>query len=132
MKTTYKDIVMMQSYIDKKQDVDYRQPLKDKRADRLKQLQQIRLNILSHMKIFEQNLLNKSKTYFLESIALYERRLTYALKNIEQLPSSMKGNQYITLVHEQLDTINAIASTQTFEDLNKHIQHYVYLKSKIE
>ena len=45
MKKVYRDVLLIQGYIDKKQDLGYRNPLKEQKVAHLNSLQGMRLNI---------------------------------------------------------------------------------------
>ncbi len=131
MKQTYRDILTVQQYLDKKQDMWFWLPVKEKKVSLLNTLQATRQNILAHMQSFEKNLFVKSKTYFLDSIVEYKRKLNSTLKSLSKLKDS-KSVSYTLLIENQLSTIERIASSQTFDEMNIHIQRYVYLKKQIE
>ena len=101
MKDTYLDILAIQKYIDKKQDLGYWKPLKDEKGVYLNALQSVRLNILSHMKSFEQALLQKSKDYFMQSITLYQRQLKSAFNKLV-LQTDTRSQAYANQIKEQL------------------------------
>ncbi|HCB51193.1 TPA: hypothetical protein DEP21_01230 [Patescibacteria group bacterium] len=105
--------------------------MKEKKVSLLNTLQATRQNILAHMQSFEKNLFVKSKTYFLDSIVEYKRKLNSTLKSLSKLKDS-KSVSYTLLIENQLSTIERIASSQTFDEMNIHIQRYVYLKKQIE
>lgn len=130
MKKVYKDILIIQKFLDKQEDLWYRKPLKDEKVVLLNLLQNMRLNILAHMKTFETNLFETSKKYFLDSIVTYKRKLIRSLDALRVLqdPSSAK---YVSLLQEQLDVIQSISTSTTFEWLNKNIERYIYLKQQI-
>lgn len=130
MKKVYRDIILIQKYIDKKEDLWYWKPLKDEKVAFLNLLQNMRLNILSHMQTFENNLFETSKRYFLNSIYDYKRRLSRSLEALNNIQDP-SWNKYIVLIEQQLGVIEAIAESITFEDLNTNIERYVYLKKQL-
>lgn len=101
MKNTYVNILAIQKYIDKKQDLGYRRPLKDKKAAYLNSLQAVRLNILAHMNSFQDALLQKSKDYFMQSISVYQRQLKSALVKLSTQTDS-RSVAYADQIKEQL------------------------------
>jgi hypothetical protein len=130
MKKVYIDILAIQKYIDKKEDLGYRQPLKNDKVAFLNLLQTMRLNILAHMETFEINLIEASRKHFLNSIGDYQKDLNRSLKKLRDL-NNPNAEKYIKLIEQQLDTIVAISKEKTFDGLNKNIERYVYLKKQI-
>jgi len=88
MKIVYKDFLTIQGYINKRQDAGYRRPIKDEKAKLLNDLQKLRLSILINMRNFENNLLAKSKEFFLSKIQTHKQKLQAALVKIEALSGS--------------------------------------------
>lgn len=130
MKETYLDILAIQKYIDKKQDLGYRKWLKDEKAVYLNSLQSIRLNILSHMKSFEQALLQKSKDYFMQSISLYQKQLRAVLNKLNKQADSL-SIAYVAQIKEQLWYIQSMSQAQSFEVFSLNLQKYLYLKKQL-
>lgn len=130
MKKVYRDILLIQQYVDKKQDLWYWNPLKTEKVNRLNALQNIRLNIISHMQTFEDNLLDTSKTYFLDSIWTYQKTLKKTLNALQRLENPY-AQKYISLVKGQLENISKIERATTIPELNTYIQNYVYLKKQL-
>lgn len=130
MKKVYVDILSVQKYIDKKQDIWYWRPIKDQKVTLLNTLQSMRLNILSHMKMFEKNLFTKSKTYFLDSIVDYQKKLKHTLESLSVNSDSL-SKKYVDLIKSQVAIIESIANSQTFEEMNSYMQRYIYLKQQI-
>lgn len=130
MKKVYKDILLIQKYVDKKQDLGYWNPLKSEKVVLLNLLQNMRLNIIAHTKTFENNLLETSKRYFLDSITVYKKELNELLTEFSELQTPL-WKKYVSLVEQQLSVINNIAKSTTFEGLNINIERYVYLKQLI-
>ncbi len=131
MKNIYKDTLVIQKYIDQKSDLGYWKPLKDDKVQLLNQLQNMRLNILAHMKSFEDNLIETSKKFFLDSIYDYRKRLSLSLDTIVALqdPSAAR---YVSLLEQQLGILERISQAKTFDQLDAYIKRYVYLKQQLE
>ncbi|HCY21577.1 TPA: hypothetical protein DIC40_07190 [Patescibacteria group bacterium] len=89
MKKVYKDILLIQKYVDKKQDLGYWNPLKSEKVVLLNLLQNMRLNIIAHTKTFENNLLETSKRYFLDSITVYKKELNELLTEFSELQTPL-------------------------------------------
>jgi len=130
MKAVYKDILLIQKYIDKKEDLWYWKPLKEEKIAFLNLLQNMRLNILSHTKTFEMNLLETSRNYFLNSIDDYKKNL---IKSLNYLQYSKDYNvlKSLSLFKQQLENIENISQAKTFKQLDYYIKNYVYLKNQI-
>ena len=93
-------------------------------------MQSVRLNIIAHMKSFEQSLLVKSKEYFMQSISLYRKQLTIALSKIKGFSdthSMVLANQ----IMQQLSYIQNMADAETFEIFSINLQKYLYLKQQL-
>lgn len=130
MKKVYKDILVIQKYVDQKQDLGYRKPLKDDKVNLLNLLQNMRLNIISHMKTFESNLFETSKKYFLDSIADYQKNITNSLETLLVLEDKSAA-RYVSLLQQQIGIIERISQATTFKQLDAYIQRYVYLKNQL-
>jgi len=131
MKNVYKDILVIQKYIDYKSDLGYWKPLKDDKINLLNLLQNMRLNILAHMKSFEFNLIETSKKFFLDTIYDYRKRLSVSLETLVALQDP-SASRYISLLEQQLGVIEKISDAKTFDQLDSYIKRYVYLKQQIE
>ncbi|MEI6426302.1 MAG: hypothetical protein WCO66_03010 [Candidatus Absconditabacteria bacterium] len=127
MKNTYMDMVAIQKYIDKRQDVGYWKPLKDEKTAYLSSLQSVRLNILAHMKSFELSLLQKSKDYFMASIADYKKNLFAALTKLST-STDPRSISYMLQIKQQIDYIKAMDNSASFEIFAVNLQKYLYLK----
>jgi len=130
MKKVYRDILAIQWYINKKEDIGYRKPIKDQKVETLNKLQNMRLNILSHINDFEKNLFNTSKSYFLDNVSVYQRKIRTTLKYM-LISSGPNKDKYVKLLQDQLQVIEDIAASQTFEEMDKYMQKYVYIKQQI-
>lgn len=130
MKTTYIDMIAIQKYIDKKQDLGYRKPLKDEKWAYLNSLQSVRLNILAHMKSFEDELLKKSKEYFIQSISAYQKQLRLALRKFST-SSDTRSQFYVTQITQQIGYIQAMDQADSFEIFSLNLQKYLYLKQQL-
>jgi len=90
----------------------------------------MRLNILSHINDFEKNLFNTSKSYFLDNVSVYQRKIRTTLKYM-LISSGPNKDKYVKLLQDQLQVIEDIAASQTFEEMDKYMQKYVYIKQQI-
>ena len=82
MKRTYNDIKTISKYIEKKQDVDYRRPLKSKKEDEFEKLENMRYLIKQKMSEFENNLLTKYKGYFKKQNSIYQKKIESSFSKI--------------------------------------------------
>ena len=132
MKKTYKDILVIQWYIDRKFDVDYRKSVKQPMVDKLNLMQKLRIDILASMQKFEKNLLVASKKYFLDWIGNYKWQLMDSLDKLKALNSTTyASSRYISLVNQQLGVIINIEKATSFDTLNLLVPKYIYLKQQI-
>lgn len=133
MKKTYKDILVIQWYIDRKYDVDYRKWVKQPMLDKLNLMQKLRIDILASMQKFEKNLLVTSKKYFLDWIGNYKWQLMDSLDKLKALNSTTyASSRYISLVNQQLAVIINIEKATSFDTLNLLIPKYIYFKQQLE
>jgi len=135
MTDTYKDLLTIQWYIDKKQNLGYRKPVKQEKIKKINDLQVFRLKLKDSMKVFEDNLLKKYKEFFLADIDSYKWKLKRALFNLNNLSwniSNIYLHKYTIPVQQQLDTIQQISQTTGFQELLVLVNKYVYLKKQME
>ena len=78
MKALTRNLMVIQGYIVNGQDVTYWQMIKQQKLSEIDKLQAIRLGIITSMKAFESNLLQKTVQYFLQNIAGYTTKLQNA------------------------------------------------------
>ncbi|MEI7562891.1 MAG: hypothetical protein WCJ39_04220 [bacterium] len=133
MKSTAKNLIVIQGYIVSRQDLSYRQKIKQQKLAEIDKLQAIRLNIITNMKTFESNLLQKTIEYFLLRSAPYKAQIQ---KNYTALTSytgtiTTSLAQYKTLLSRQLETLTQIAKVKTVGELIPLMDTYVYLKSQL-
>ena len=135
MKNNYKDILIIQWYIDKKQNLGYRKQIKQEKIKKINDLQDFRLKLKNSMKMFEDNLLKKYQEFFLDSINLYKWKLKRTLFNLNNLSWTVWNTylqKYTAPVQQQLDTIQKISETTGFRELLVLVNKYVYLKKQME
>ena len=132
MKDVYKDILVIQWYIKKRQDATYRRPIKEEKTKLLNDLQKRRLNILINMRTFENNLLAKSKELFLVKIQTHKKKLESALMKMEALSGSVGIDRYIQLTRSTLNTIKNIENSKTLTRFNEKVKEYIYFTKQLE
>ena len=130
MKNTYLDMVSIQKFIDSKQDLWYRNPLKDEKTKYLSSLQTVRLKIMANMTAFEQSLLTKTKKYFLDSLVVYQQKLKTALTKIGS-SSDIQSIDYKIKIKQQLANIDYMSGAKTFETFALNFQKYLTLKDQL-
>ena len=130
MKNTYLDMVSIQKFIDNRQDLWYRNPLKDEKTKYLASLQTVRLKILANMTAFEKSLLEKSKRYFLDSLVVYQQKLKTALAKIGW-SSDFQSVEYKNKIKQQLANIDYMSGAKTFETFILNFQKYLTLKDQL-
>ena len=88
MINTAKDLMKIQTYINIGRDVDYRKTIKIEKQALLEKLQLSRTTIITNMKTFETNLIQKSIQYFIIKITPYKISLQKSLIKINALTLS--------------------------------------------
>lgn len=133
MRKNARDLYTLQWYITNGQDVDYRQQVKKEKLTEIDKLQVIRLNIIASMKSFESNLLKKSLEFFLPKIAPYKNQLKQSLFKLSSLTGIVAPTtqRYMSLLSGQLQVIDKMATTQTFDELIPLFNAYIYFKQEI-
>jgi hypothetical protein len=81
------------------------------------------------MKSFEDELLKKSKEYFLQSITTYQKQLRLALKKFSASPS-IRNQYYITQINQQFSYIQSMSDADSFEIFALNLQKYLYIKQQ--
>ncbi|MEI8090958.1 MAG: hypothetical protein WCG98_01595 [bacterium] len=85
------------------------------------------------MKSFESNLLKKSLEFFLPKIAPYKNQLKQSLFKLSSLTGIVAPTtqRYMSLLSGQLQVIDKMATTQTFDELIPLFNAYIYFKQEI-
>jgi hypothetical protein len=93
-----------------------------------------RITILTNIKTFEANLLQKSIQYFIIKVTPYKIRLQKSLVKIQALSgfATPELNAYELLLKTQVSIIEKISTIKTKEELSFLLAQYVYLKKIIE
>lgn len=136
MKRTYNDIKTISKYIEKKQDVDYRKPLKSKKEDEFEKLENMRYLIKQKMSEFENNLLAKYKGYFKKQNSIYQKKIESSFSKIITLSWTIHYTETVkkmtNLFDMQIAIMQKIDEAKDFNELMKLISSYVYLRQQIE
>lgn len=134
MKKTYKDILVIQWYIKRKQDLGYWKPLKEEKLELLNSMQKLRLNILISMRIFEWNLLKKSQELFITKTRSEKRDMEISLGRIENADQFVNSQikKYAELVKSALSAIENANNAKSFEKFSEAVVRYLYLRKEIE
>lgn len=136
MKRTYNDIKTISKYIEKKQDVDYRRPLKSKKEDEFEKLENMRYLIKQKMSEFENNLLTKYKGYFKKQNSIYQKKIESSFSKIITLSWTIHYTETVkkmtNLFDMQIAIMQKIDEAKDFNELMKFISSYVYLRQQIE
>ena len=134
--STAKDLIKIQTYLNKGRDTDYRQLIKVEKKALLDKLQLSRLTIVANMKTFQDTLLQKSVQYFIIKITPYKISLQKSLIKIDVLTSSGFAtpslNSYAFLLKAQVAVIDKLSKATTQPELTDLLTKYVYLKKEIE
>ena len=131
---TAKDLMKIQTYINRGRDIEYRKIIKIEKQALIKKLQASKSTILINMKTFETSLLQKSVQYFVIKITPYKIRLQKSLVKIQALSgvATPALNSYALLLKAQVATIDGLSKVTTTLELNDLLAKYVYLKKTIE
>ncbi len=131
---TAKDLIKIQTYINKGRDLEYRKMLQTQKQALLDSLLFSRITILTNIKTFEANLLQKSIQYFIIKVTPYKIRLQKSLVKIQALSgfATPELNAYELLLKTQVSIIEKISTIKTKEELSFLLAQYVYLKKIIE
>lgn len=131
---TAKDLMNIQTYINRGRDLDYRKTIKLQKKSLLDILQLSRTTILTNMKTFESTLIQKSIQYFIIKITPYTVKLQKSLVTIQALTGVVTPelNSYTLLLKAQMDTIDQLSKATTQVELSHLLTQYVYLKQQIE
>jgi len=130
---TAKDLMKIQTYLNRGRDLEYWQALKIQKKALLDSLQLSRISIVANMKTFQSNLLQKSVQYFIIKITPYKITLQKSLVKIHALSwfATPALNAYELLLKAQVATIEKFSTVTTNDQLNILLTQYVYLKKEI-
>lgn len=131
---TAKDLMKIQTYINRGRDVEYRKTIRTQKQDLIKKLQASKATIVTNIQTFQTTLLQKSVKYFILKITPYKIRIQKSLVKIDALSGVATPwlNAYATLLKAQLSTIEALGKATTSQELVDLLARYVYLKQEIE
>ncbi|MCX6823780.1 MAG: hypothetical protein NT085_01525 [candidate division SR1 bacterium] len=134
--STAKDLMKIQTYLNKGRDVEYRKTIKTTKKALLDKLQLSRITVVANMKTFQDTLLQKSVQYFIIKITPYKISLQKSLVKIDILTASGFAtpslNSYASLLKAQVLVIDKISKATTQLELTDLLNKYVYLKKEIE
>jgi hypothetical protein len=132
---TAKDLMKIQSYINKGRDLEYRKAVRDVKKALLEKLQVSRTTILTNINTFQTTLLKKSVQYFIIKITPYKISLQKSLVKIDALVASGFATpsltSYATLLKAQVTVLDSLSKVTTTKQLNDLLAKYVYLKKEI-
>ena len=130
---TAKDLMTVQTYINRWRDRDYWLRVKREKITSLERYQFVRKNIIENMKTFEDNLVLKSIRYFVIAITPYKINLQRSLVKIDAMSWTLTSPLivYRTLLHEQVATIEALSQSKTIDEIVPLLTKYIYLKKEI-
>jgi len=135
MINTAKDLMKIQSYLNKGRNVEYRNTIKTEKQALLKKLQLSRTTIIANIETFESTLLQKSVQYFIIKITPYKISLQKSLVKIQALTLSWFAtpalDSYALLLKAQVATIDALSNVTTQAELIDLLKKYVYFKKEI-
>ena len=133
--STAKDLMKIQTYLNKGRDLEYRKTIKIEKKALLDKLQLSRITVVANMKTFQDTLLQKSVQYFIIKITPYKISLQKSLVKIDILTSSGFAtpslNSYASLLKAQVTIIDKLSNATTQAELTDLLNKYVYLKKEI-
>gem|GEM_PF-1104337 len=132
----YKNVVKIQDLIRQGYDLEFWTEVREKKRNDIKKMLITKEQIEKSVKIFDNNLFNKIKEYLIYSSSTYRLKYKKILKPLENIGESIYIKpcirNKISLMQEQIQTIDAIAVSQDYDTLMKTFNKYVYLKKQIE
>ena len=133
---TAKDLMKIQTYINRGRDLEYRKTIKTEKQALLDKLQLSRITIVTNMKTFESNLIQKSVQYFIIRITPYKVSLQKSLVKIQAITlsgySTPSLTSYALLLKAQVSVLDSLSKVTTQAELTDLLAKYVYLKKVIE
>lgn len=81
------------------------------------------------MKSFENELLKKSKEYFIQSVNIYQKQLRSALKKFS-VSADTRSQSYVAQINQQIQYIHFMSQAESFEIFALNLQKYLYLKQQ--
>ncbi len=132
---TAKDLMKIQSYLNKGRNVEYWNTIKTQKQALLKKLQLSKATIIANIQTFETTLLQKSVQYFIIKVTPYKISLQKSLVKIQALALSWFAtpalDSYALLLKAQVATIDALSNVTTQAELVDLLKKYVYFKKEI-
>ncbi len=121
------DLLTVQSYINRGQDVGYRMEVREILRERFLYIDAFRKNIEYTMSLFESNIFTRLKDYFRSIIADYY----YTIQDERDSRDTENLPEYHTLVEEQIQIIDAIRESENFDVFLPLIKEYLYLRREL-
>lgn len=126
LKKVTNDLLIVQGYISRGEDVVYWMNVREILRDRFLYIDSIRKNIEYTMTLFENNIFARFKTYLqFALIEYYEQLLDEKDRWYGELPT------YHLLVDEQIAVIEDIREAQSFDGFLPLAQRYLYLRREL-
>lgn len=126
----------IQTYINRGRDLEYRKTIKTEKQALLDKLQLSKITIVTNMKTFESNLIQKSVQYFIIRITPYKVSLQKSLVKIQAITlsgySTPSLTSYALLLKAQVSVLDSLSKVTTQAELTDLLAKYVYLKKVIE
>ncbi|EKD25176.1 MAG: hypothetical protein ACD_80C00111G0013 [uncultured bacterium (gcode 4)] len=131
---TAKDLMKVQTYLNRWRDIEYRKTVKIEKKALLDRLLLSRTTIVTNMKTFQSNLLQKSIQYFIIKVNPYKISLQKSLVKIQALSgfATQELNAYQFLLRAQVAVIEKLSKVTTQGELTDLLKTYVYLKKEIQ
>ena len=131
IKITYSDLIKINTIISRWYDLEYWQPIKDKKLLQFDLQQKMLIKIKTSMKDFESNLLIKFQDFFKYSTKDYKSDLEnkYSFMSWRNEPYI---NWYMSLISSQLENIDWLISAENFKQLFAYSKKYFYIKTQLD
>jgi len=127
LKKNIDDLLTVQSYISRGQDAGYRMEVRELLRDRFLYIDGFRKNIEYTMSLFENNIFKKLQDYFRSIVAQYYFVLQEHAD--DQDPDNLP--EYYESLTEQIQTIEAAQTAESFDVFLPLLQKYLYLRREL-
>lgn len=136
IKKKFQDMLKIDIYINKKQDVAYRKQIKKSQLQKINDLQKIRLWVIDSMNLFEFNFIKKTQEYLSKKLSPYQKSLEIKIAPLPKLWTWYKFSPHIQrqiyLITTQLQNLKDMYSATWTNDFLKSIKNYIYFKKLLE
>lgn len=129
IQSTYKDLQNIQSYIQKWIDAEYWSSVRESVVRKMKNLQDVRMQIQTNMSVFQNNLFIKIQDYMIYGLSGYQTQLQQTIQKLQIIqPQTTEIQQRITNSQTMVDILTSIFDARSFDELLPLLQQYIYYK----